>query len=38
MEKIKVAIPVVDEKEVQAVREVLLSGHYTSGPKVEEFE
>ncbi|MBW3001684.1 DegT/DnrJ/EryC1/StrS family aminotransferase [Candidatus Woesearchaeota archaeon] len=36
--KIKVAIPIVDEEEVQAVREVLLSGHYTSGPKVKEFE
>lgn len=38
MKKIKVAIPIVDEEEVKAVREVLLSGNYTSGPKVEEFE
>ncbi len=36
--KIKVAKPFVDEEEVQAVREVLLSGRYVSGPKVEEFE
>lgn len=35
---IKVAKPMVGEEEVQAVREVLLSGRYTSGPKVEEFE
>ncbi|WP_456467705.1 DegT/DnrJ/EryC1/StrS family aminotransferase [Archaeoglobus sp.] len=36
--KIKVAKPFVDEEEVQAVREVLLSGHYVSGPRVKEFE
>jgi|Deesub1362B_J571_1020462.scaffolds.fasta_scaffold03767_4 dTDP-4-amino-4,6-dideoxygalactose transaminase len=35
---IRVAKPFVDEEEVQAVREVLLSGRYVSGPKVEEFE
>lgn len=35
---IKVAKPMVDEEEIQAVREVLVSGRYTSGPKVEEFE
>ncbi len=38
MRIIKVAKPFVDEEEVQAVREVLLSGHYVSGPKVKEFE
>jgi len=36
--KIKVAIPIINEEEVQAVRNVLLSGYYTSGPKVAEFE
>lgn len=36
--KIKVAKPFIDEEEVQAVREVLLSGRYVSGPKVQEFE
>lgn len=35
---IKVAIPHVGEEEVAAVREVLLSGNYTSGKKVQEFE
>jgi dTDP-4-amino-4,6-dideoxygalactose transaminase len=35
---IKVATPQVGEEEVAAVREVLLSGSYVSGPKVEEFE
>jgi len=35
---IKVAKPFVDEEEVQAVREVLLSGQYVSGAKVREFE
>ncbi|MBD3259360.1 aminotransferase class I/II-fold pyridoxal phosphate-dependent enzyme [Candidatus Woesearchaeota archaeon] len=38
MKKIKVAEPCVDEKEVDAVKEVLLSGRYASGPKVQEFE
>ncbi|WP_290595658.1 MULTISPECIES: DegT/DnrJ/EryC1/StrS family aminotransferase [unclassified Archaeoglobus] len=37
-ENIKVAKPFVDEEEVEAVKEVLLSGHYVSGPKVKEFE
>jgi perosamine synthetase len=35
---IKVADPFVDEREVEAVREVILSGRYVSGPKVQEFE
>ncbi|HID27880.1 MAG TPA: DegT/DnrJ/EryC1/StrS aminotransferase family protein [Methanosarcinales archaeon] len=35
---IKVATPLVGEEEVQAVREVLLSGYYTSGEKVKQFE
>jgi len=35
---IKVATPQVGEEEVAAVREVLLSGSYVSGAKVEEFE
>lgn len=38
MEVIKVAEPIVDEEEVNAVREVLLSGMYVSGKKVAEFE
>ncbi|MFP4040340.1 MAG: DegT/DnrJ/EryC1/StrS family aminotransferase, partial [Desulfosudaceae bacterium] len=35
---IKVAEPLVGEEECQAVREVLLSGNYVSGPKVAAFE
>ncbi|MFC2001727.1 DegT/DnrJ/EryC1/StrS family aminotransferase [Chloroflexota bacterium] len=35
---IKVAEPFVGEEEAQAVREVLLSGSYVSGAKVQEFE
>lgn len=35
---IKVAVPLVDEEEIQAAVEVLRSGNYTSGPIVEEFE
>lgn len=35
---IEVAEPYVTEKEVEAVREVILSGRYLAGPKVEEFE
>jgi len=35
---VKVAAPQVSEEEVAAVREVLLSGRYISGPKVEKFE
>jgi len=38
MEIIKVAQPCVGEEEVAAVREVMLSGRYISGPKVKEFE
>lgn len=38
MEKIKVAEPLVGEEEVNAIREVLLSGMYVSGKKVAEFE
>ncbi|MBS3788181.1 DegT/DnrJ/EryC1/StrS family aminotransferase [Candidatus Bipolaricaulota bacterium] len=35
---IKVAKPYVTEREVEAIREVLFSGRYLTGPKVEEFE
>ncbi len=35
---IKVATPQVGEEEAEAVREVLLSGLYVSGPRVGEFE
>lgn len=35
---IKVASPQVGEEEVAAVREVLLSGNYVSGARVEQFE
>lgn len=35
---IKVAEPSVGEEEARVVREVLLSGNYASGSKVEEFE
>ncbi len=35
---IKVAIPIVDEDEIGLVSEVLKSGHYTSGPRVQFFE
>ncbi len=35
---ISVAKPFVGEEEATAVREVLLSGQYTSGPRVEQFE
>lgn len=35
---IKVAEPFVGEEEAEAVREVLLSGMYVSGKKVQEFE
>ena len=38
MDFIKVAEPLVGEEEVNAVREVLLSGMYVSGKKVKEFE
>lgn len=38
MEIIKVAEPLVGEEEVDAVREVLLSGMYVSGKKVQKFE
>lgn len=37
-EVIKVASPQVGEEEIAAVREVLLSGWYVSGPRVKEFE
>jgi len=37
-EIIKVARPFVGQDEVEAVREVLLSGNYVSGEKVAEFE
>ncbi|MBF0343339.1 MAG: DegT/DnrJ/EryC1/StrS family aminotransferase [Nitrospirae bacterium] len=35
---IKVAIPLTGEEEAEAIREVVLSGHFVSGQKVEEFE
>lgn len=35
---IKVAVPQVGEEEIDAVRNVLLSGRFVSGPKVENFE
>lgn len=35
---IKVAIPHVGEEEIDAVKEVLLSGNYVSGARVDEFE
>jgi len=35
---IKVAIPIIDNEEIEAAIEVLKSGYYTSGPKVEKFE
>ncbi|MGQ9656242.1 MAG: DegT/DnrJ/EryC1/StrS family aminotransferase [Thermodesulfobacteriota bacterium] len=35
---IKVAHPTVDKEEVEAVSQVLLSGSYVSGKKVEDFE
>ena len=38
MDTIKVAKPQVGEEEIEAVREVLLSGRYVSGRRVEEFE
>ena len=37
-ELIKVAKPYVGEEEFEAVREVLLSGRFVSGPRVAEFE
>ncbi|MFO8047857.1 MAG: DegT/DnrJ/EryC1/StrS family aminotransferase [Desulfosudaceae bacterium] len=36
--KINVAEPCVGEEEAEAIRQVLLSGQYASGPKVAEFE
>lgn len=38
MNFVKVAQPIVGEEEVEAVKEVILSGNYVSGRKVEEFE
>ena len=35
---VRVAEPYVGEEEVRAVAEVILSGRYVQGPKVEEFE
>lgn len=35
---IKVAIPVIDQEEINAAVKVLKSGNYTSGPIVEQFE
>jgi len=35
---IKVSKPITDEKEAQAVAEVLKSGRYADGPKAKEFE
>ena len=36
--RISVARPFVNNEEAEAVKEVLLSGRYVSGPKVKEFE
>ena len=36
--KVPVARPQVDEKEISAVREVLVSGNYVAGEKVTQFE
>jgi len=38
MDLIRVATPQVGEEEAEAVRQVLLSGRYVSGPHVEAFE
>ncbi|MFW6196416.1 MAG: DegT/DnrJ/EryC1/StrS family aminotransferase [Thermoplasmatota archaeon] len=38
MDKINVAQPIVGEEEVEAVKEVILSGYYAPGPRVKEFE
>ena len=35
---IKVSIPMTDDKEIEAVTEVLKSGRYADGPKSKEFE
>jgi len=35
---IKVAVPLIDDEEIQAAVDVLKSGNYTSGPIVEKFE
>lgn len=35
---IRLAVPAVDESDVEAVRDVLLSGHLVQGPRVAEFE
>jgi len=35
---IRLTIPAIDESDVAAVREVLLSGHLVQGPRVAEFE
>lgn len=35
---IKVAIPMTGEDEAAAIRDVVLSGNFVSGPKVEQFE
>ncbi|MFB6357409.1 MAG: DegT/DnrJ/EryC1/StrS family aminotransferase [bacterium] len=37
-DKIQVAKPIVGDREVDAVEEVIRSGHYVSGPNVEQFE
>ena len=35
---IPITVPHLDEDEVQAAREAILSGWVTQGPKVEQFE
>lgn len=38
MRKVQVAKPFVGQEELEAVQEVLVSGRYVSGPRVQEFE
>lgn len=38
MENIKVSVPILHEEELAKVREVLISGNYTSGKYVDQFE
>ena len=38
MQQIPIAKPILDEREVEAVRRVILSGWVTQGPEVAAFE